>query len=42
MNNTKIELEYEGEKYTLEYTRATVKLLEANNFDVRELLTKPI
>ena len=42
MNNTKIELEYEGEKYTLEYTRATVKLLEANNFDVREWLTKPM
>ena len=26
MNNTKIELEYEGEKYTLEYNIGTVKM----------------
>ena len=40
--NTKIELEYKGAKYTLEYNRASVKILEAQGFKVDELLDKPM
>ena len=42
MNNTKIELEYEGEKYTLEYNIGTVKMLESSGFNLNEFLTKPM
>ena len=40
--NTKIELEYEGEKYTLEYDRAGIKMLEARGFNIDEFLNKPM
>ena len=40
--NTKINLTYKGVSYTLEYDRASVKLLEANNFDISEFLKKPM
>ena len=40
--NTKIELTYKGVDYTLEYNRASVKVLEANGFKVEELLDKPM
>lgn len=40
--NTKIELTYQGVNYTLEYTRETVSILEANGFKSDELLTKPM
>ena len=40
--NTKINLTYKGEKYTLEYNRMAVKLLEANNFVLEDFLTKPM
>lgn len=41
-NNTQITLSYKGEKYVLEYDRASVKLLEANGFVLNEFLTKPM
>lgn len=40
--NTKIELNYKGVDYTLEYNRASVKVLEANGFKIDELLDKPM
>lgn len=40
--NTKINLTYKGIDYVLEYDRASVKLLEANNFDITEFLNKPM
>lgn len=40
--NTKINLTYKGVSYTLEYDRATVKLLEAHDFDITEFLKKPL
>lgn len=40
--NTKINLTYEGNDYTLEYTRASVKILEANGFKLDEFLEKPM
>lgn len=40
--NTKIELEYEGKTYTLEYNRAGIKVLEAKGFDVEKFLAKPL
>lgn len=40
--NTKIELTYQGIPYTLEYTRQSVAVLEANGFKVEELLDKPM
>ena len=40
--NTKINLTYNGEKYTLEYDRMSVKLLEANGFKLDEFLEKPM
>lgn len=40
--NTKINLTYKGVDYTLEYDRATIKLLEANDFDINEFLAKPL
>lgn len=40
--NTKINLTYKGVDYVLEYDRASVKLLEANNFDINTFLTKPL
>lgn len=40
--NTKINLTYKDVSYTLEYDRATVKLLEAHDFDINEFLKKPM
>ena len=40
--NTKIELNYKGVDYTLEYNRASVKILEANGFKIDELFEKPM
>lgn len=40
--NTKIELNYKGIDYTLEYNRAAVKVLEANGFKINEFFDKPM
>lgn len=40
--NTKIELNYKGVNYTLEYNRAAVKVLESQGFKSDELLEKPM
>lgn len=40
--NTKIELTYKGVNYTLEYNRASVKVLENNGFKLDEILDKPM
>ena len=40
--NTKINLTYNGEKYTLEYNRIAVKLLEENGFELQDFLKKPM
>ena len=40
--NTKINLTYKGDKFTLEYNRMAVKLLENAGFVLDEFLTKPM
>ena len=40
--NTKINLTYNGENYTLEYDRTTVVLLENSGFKLDEFLEKPM
>lgn len=40
--NTKIELTYQSVPYTLEYTRETVAILEANGFKIEDFLEKPM
>lgn len=40
--NTKINLTYNGETYTLEYDRASVVLLENSGFKLDEFLEKPM
>jgi hypothetical protein len=40
--NTKINLTYKGEEYTLEYNRMSVKLLENAGFVFEEFLEKPM
>lgn len=40
--NTKINLTYKGESYTLEYNRIAVKMLEASGFVLEEFLEKPM
>ena len=40
--NTKIELNYKGTDYVLEYNRAAVKILEANGFKASEIIDKPM
>ena len=40
--NTKINLTYKGEKYTLEYNRMAIKLLEQSGFILEEFLVKPM
>lgn len=40
--NTKIELEYEGQNYTLEYDRDGIRMLEARGFSVDEFIQKPM
>lgn len=40
--NTKINLTWKGETYTLEYNRATVRMLEQAGFVMDEFLRKPM
>ena len=40
--NTKINLTYKGETYTLEYNRNAIVLLENNGFNLDEFLKKPM
>ena len=40
--NTKISLTYNGEKYTLEYNRMAIRLLEQNGFEFEEFMKKPM
>ena len=40
--NTKINLTYKGVPYVLEYDRMSVKLLEANGFNIEEFMAKPM
>lgn len=40
--NTKINLTWKGDTYTLEYNRSTVKLLEQAGFVMDEFLKKPM
>lgn len=40
--NTKIELEYEGQNYTLEYDRDGIRMLESRGFNIDEFLDKPM
>lgn len=40
--NTKIDLTYQGEKYTLEYNRMAVKMLESNGFELETFIKKPM
>lgn len=40
--NTKINLTFKGEKYTLEYNRMAIKLLEQSGFKIEEFLDKPM
>lgn len=40
--NTKINLTYKGESFTLEYNRIAVKMLEASGFVLEEFLEKPM
>ena len=42
MNNTEIKLNYQGIEYTLAYTRAAVKILESNGFEINSFLEKPM
>ena len=40
--NTKINLTWNGEKYVLEYNRASVRILEQSRFVLDEFLKKPM
>ncbi len=40
--NSNITFEYEGKKYTLEYTRASIKKMEAQGFDINKLESAPM
>ena len=40
--NTKINLTYKGETYTLEYNRTSIVLLENSGFKIDEFLEKPM
>lgn len=40
--NTKIELDYKGEHFTLEYDKVSVKALENQGVDLLNLLSKPV
>lgn len=42
MSNKKIEFEYKGNKYLLEYNRQAVEYMERNGFVVGELASKPM
>lgn len=38
----KIEFEYEGIKYCLEYSRDAIKLMEKQGFDINRFMTQPM
>lgn len=40
--NKQIKFEYNGEKYTLEYNRESIQIMEQQGFSVNELTTKPM
>ena len=40
--NTKINLTWNGEKYVLEYNRASVRILEQSGFAIDEFLKRPM
>lgn len=40
--NKKIEFEKDGQKYTLEYTRESIALMEKQGFEIAELTKKPM
>lgn len=40
--STKLELDYDGEHYVLEYNREAIKLMESNGFKIDEYATKPM
>lgn len=40
--NTKIEFNYDGKDYTLEYDRKSIKVMEANGFKYKELDECPL
>lgn len=40
--NTKINLTYQGQQYTLEYNRMAIKMLESNGFELETFLKKPM
>lgn len=40
--NKKIEFDYEGTHYTLEYNRNSIALIERQGFNIDELVKKPI
>lgn len=40
--NKKIQFEYNGEKYILEYNRESIQILEQQGFSVSELTKKPM
>ena len=40
--NTKIEFEYENQKYTLEYTRESIALMEKQGFLAEDIVAKPM
>ena len=37
-----ITLTYEGTKYTIEFTRKTVEIMEKNGFNIRDIRTAPM
>lgn len=39
--NKKIDFDYEGKHYTLEYTRDSIKYMEANGFILEQFMEKP-
>ena len=39
--NKKIDFDYDGKHYTLEYSRASIKYMEANGFVLEDFMAKP-
>lgn len=42
MENKQIVLDYEGKKYTLEYDRASITVMEHIGFNVMKMMQKPV
>jgi len=40
-NMNRIDFDYNGKHYCLEYTPATIKIMEANGFNINDLADKP-